>query len=225
MAIKIYIAEDDPLLQSFLATILDAEPDFEVVGCTINGNDVPSAVARLRPHLLLMDIHLTGISGLRVLEHLGDNEGLAVLILSSDEAEETQLESARNGARGFLPKAHAVAQLGPAIRAVTGGQLWFEPRIVAQIFREHQRLVRQARVVQQPAHLLRDGERKVLSCVARGMTNPQIAAELFMSVHTVKLHIQNILRKLNLPNRTEAAVYAVREGLMDPPPGAYAGSA
>ena len=86
-------------------------------------------------------------------------------------------------------------------------------------------MVRQARVVQQPAHLLREGERKVLACVARGMTNPQIAAELFMSVHTVKLHIQNILRKLNLPNRTEAAVYAVREGLMEPSAGAYAGSA
>lgn len=212
--ITIYIAEDDPLLLSFLTTILGGEADFRIVGQSAHGAEVVPDLLHLRPDLLLMDVHLTGLSGLRILERLWDVEDPpVVLVLSGDDELSTQMEAARNGAMGFLPKLQAATQLAAAIRAVAGGELWFDRKVVDRIFREHHQLVRQFRDAQRPANQLSDREREVLCCVARGLTNPQIAAELFMSVHTVKLHIQNILRKLNLPNRTEAAVYAVRQGL------------
>jgi len=216
MSLSILIAEDDALLRSLLAEILSAQDGFEVVGSMESGREVVDAVARLRPTVLLLDLHLPGLSGLRVLEQLNDlPEGPLVLVLSGDEEEDTQLEVARNGARGFLPKSRAGSVLPQAIRAVAGGELWFTRQVSERIFREYHQLVRRVREQERPANQLSDREREVLVCVARGMTNGQIARDLFMSIHTVKLHIQNIFRKLNLPNRTEAAVFAVREGLLD----------
>ncbi len=220
MAITILIAEDDALLRSFLSEVLDREPDFSIAASVADGNSCLEAIQQHQPQIVLLDLNLPGLSGMKVLERLGqqETEGPCVLVLSGTEDEETQVEAARNGARGFLAKSQAVSLLAQAIRAVADGELWFSRRVSSYIFLEHQRLVRRVREQDRPLNQLSDREREVLACVARGMTNGQIAGDLYMSIHTVKLHIQNILRKLNLPNRTEAAVFAVREGLLDEEP-------
>jgi DNA-binding NarL/FixJ family response regulator len=216
MPVTVLIAEDDPLLRTLLMDILSREQDLEIVGGVPDGNEVLEAVREKEPDLLLLDLHLAGLSGIKVLEALGAlAQRPAVLVVSGDEGEHTQLDAARLGARGFLPKSQAVTLLGKAIRTVAGGQLWFSRQITECIFNEYHQLARKVRDEARPLNQLTEREREVLRCVARGLTNNQIARELFMSVHTVKLHIQNILRKLDLPNRTEAAVFAVREGLME----------
>jgi len=216
MNVTILIAEDDALLRSFLTELLAREEGFEVLGTVADGQECVEVLSCLKPQMLLLDLRLPGLSGLKVLERLGGMEdGPAVLVLSGEEDEETQVEVARSGAAGFLPKSQAVSLLPQAIRAVAGGELWFSRRVSNRIFLEHRKLVRRVRDHEKPLNQLSDREREVLVYVARGHTNNQIASDLLMSIHTVKLHIQNILRKLNLPNRTEAAVYAVREGLLD----------
>ncbi len=214
----ILVAEDDPLLRRFLVDLLAREGDFEVVGAVAGDLESLDAITRLRPDLLLLDLHFAAPSALDTLEQLTSRpDAPATLVLSADPQEETQLEVAQSGARGFLSKDDAVTALPQAIRAVARGELWYTPRVCDSIFREYRSLVRRAREQQRPADQLTDREREVLIRVARGLTNNQIAADLYMSVHTVKLHVQHIFRKLNLPNRTEAAVFAVREGLLDPP--------
>jgi DNA-binding NarL/FixJ family response regulator len=214
----ILIAEDDPLLCCCLADLLAREEGFEVAGSIAVGPDTLEAAARLRPDVILLDLPLPDLSALDILEQLSSRPyAPPILVLSGDDQEPAQLDIARSGARGFLSKEQAIITLSPAIRAVARGELWYSPRICDLIFREFCILTRHERERQRPAGQLTDREREVLVRLARGLTNNQIAAELFMSVHTVKLHVQHIFRKLNLPNRTEAAVFAVREGLLDLP--------
>lgn len=215
MNISILIAEDDALLRNLLNTLLAQEDGLEVVGTVATGPECLEAVRKSRPQVLLLDLHLPGMSGLKVLEALEPGpDAPLVLVLSGSEDEETQLQAARGGARGFLPKSQAASVLANAIRSVAQGEVWFSRRVSERIFQEFHQLARRTREQDKPLNQLSEREREVLICVARGMTNSQIAGDLYMSVHTVKVHIQSILRKLNLPNRVEAAVYAVREGLV-----------
>ncbi len=215
MNVSVVIAEDDALLRNLLTTLLAQEEGLEVVGSAASGAECLDTVRQLRPRVLLLDLHLPGMSGLKVMEALEPGgEGPLTLVLSGSEDEETQLQAARSGARGFLPKSQAATVLARAIRSVAEGEVWFSRRVSERIFQEYHQLARRTREQDKPLNQLSEREREVLICVARGMTNSQIAADLYMSVHTVKVHIQSILRKLNLPNRVEAAVYAVREGLV-----------
>jgi DNA-binding NarL/FixJ family response regulator len=214
--ITVFIAEDDPLLRALLPEILKGEEGIRVVGATGDGAEVLEAVLRLRPALLLLDLHLPGLSGLDVLERLAAlDESPRVLVLSGHEAEASQLAAARNGARGFVSKSQAITSLTPALRAIADGGVWFGPRVLGQILSDYPALTRKARDAERPLHRLSAREQEVLVRLARGLTNPQIGSELFMSVSTVKVHIRNLLRKLELPNRTDAVVFAVREGLLE----------
>lgn len=217
MSVRILVAESDALLQSLLVEILEREDGFEIVGRVGTMLEALDAVSQLKPQVLLLDLDLMGAGGVKVLSSLDAlPEAPSVLALSGDENEDTQLEAIENGVCGFLPKSQGAAALPQAIRALAGGELWFSAQLSVRIFREYHQLVRRFREQERPTNQLSAREREVLQLVARGMTNNQIARDLFMSIHTVKLHVQNILRKLNLPNRTEAAVFAVKEGLLDP---------
>ncbi len=219
MSISILIAEDDALLRSLVAEILSLQPEFQVLGNAGDGEEALAKAGALQPDILLLDLSLPGVSGLKVLEQIGAwPQKPSVLVLSGDESEETQLQAAGAGAMGFLGKSRAMAVLPDAIRAVARGEAWFSRQVSARIFGAYSRLIQQVREQEQPLHLLTEREKEVLAQVARGLTNQQIAAELLMSVSTVKTHIQSIFQKLGLPNRTEAAVFAVREGLLADPP-------
>lgn len=219
MKITILIAEDDPLLRQLLTSILGAHEDMEVVGAVGNGREALEIAERLKPRLLLLDLNLPEVHGLKVIDRVIDMpEPPLVLVLSGQETEETHMESARHGAHGFLGKSLGIATLPDAIRAIDAGEVWFTRYIMGQIFREYVEMARRLREFERPANQLSGKEVDVLVRVARGLTNQQIGEELGMSVSTVKVHVRSIFQKLDLPNRTEAAVFAVREGLLEEAP-------
>jgi DNA-binding NarL/FixJ family response regulator len=212
----ILIAEDDPLLCSFLVERLTGHEDLEVVGCAANGREAVDAVAELHPDILLLDLGLPELPGLKVLERLSAMEALpGVLVLSGDETDETQLEAARHGARGFLCKSRASAALPDAIRAVAAGEVWLPRHLIGRILHDYPTLTRRVREQERPVSQLTSKERDVLAHMARGMTNQRIAGDLQVSLSTVKVHLRNAFRKLEVSNRAEAAAYAMREGLLE----------
>jgi len=219
----VLIAEDDALLRTLLVQLLAAHDDLRVVAEVADGREVLPALDQHRPDVLLLDITLPGFSGLDILEALTERlDRPRVLVLSGSEDPETQLNAVRNGAAGFLGKSRASGVLVEAVRAVAGGGVWLAPDVVSRVVQEYPTLARQAAVDRSPLSRLTDRERDVLARVARGMTNQQIASDLIMSLSTVKTHLQSIFRKLELPSRTEAAVLAVREGLLERDARAYA---
>src|SRR5262249_26886390 len=149
--------------------ILDREDDFKVVGGVAGGHEALAALERMQPDVVLLELHLPDLASVNLLESLADrDDGPSVLVLSADDREETQLEVARGGARGFVSKAEAVTVLARAIRTVAAGDLWFSPRIASQVLREYHQLVRQTRQLQQPARQLTERERMVLIGLAAG---------------------------------------------------------
>lgn len=214
--VSILIAEDDALLRNFLLERLSGLAGFAVVGSASNGREALAAALTLRPRVMLLDLDLPDLSGLQVLDQLATHENPpAVIVLTGHESEATQLDVARMGARGFVCKSQASTTLPEAIQAVATGSVWLPDPIVGHLLSEYPRLARRSRDMDRPASQLTEKERAVLVRLARGMTNQQIAGDLFMSVSTVKSHIRSVFRRLNLPGRTEAAVFAVREGLLE----------
>lgn len=216
MKSSVLIAEDDPLLCSLLAEFVRSCDDLAVVGTVGDGREVVAAVERLRPDVLLLDLRLPGLHGFEVMDRLGQMEpDPLILVLSGEESEESQLLAAQRGAVGFLPKSEGITALPTAIRTITSGEMWFTRGLMTRIVREYVHLSRRLREYEGPGQLLSPREREVLVLLAQGMTNPQIADAVGSSVSTVKVHVRNILQKLDLPNRMEAAMYAVREGLVE----------
>lgn len=217
-SVSIVIAEDDALLRSLLAQVLSTHKGFSVVGSAASGQEALDRVAELDPDVLLLDLNLPGISGHRVVEELSASpDAPIILVMSGEEDEDTQLEVARHGAHGFVPKSQGMSVLPAAIRAVAGGgEVWYTRKIVGRIFQDYARLSRQERHEQRPTSRLSEREREVLARVAAGMTNQQIGEELNVSVSTVKVYIRNIFQRFDLPNRTEAAVFALKQGLLEP---------
>lgn len=211
-----FIAEDDPLLAQFLRCVLTEQADVEVLATVAEGTQVADEVERLKPEILLLDLNLPGCSGLEVVEKLraaGSHCRILVLTGASDDL--MAVECARRGAHGFVPKQEALNMLPKAIRAVASGEPWFSRRVLGMVLGEYPSLVSKAREADRPVNRLSAREREVLIGIARGLTNKEIAAELFMSLSTVKVHVRALFQKLDLPNRTEAAVFAVREGLLN----------
>jgi two-component system NarL family response regulator len=215
--VTVLVAENDPLLRCLLADHLASEPDLSVIAATPAGPDLPGTVQTHQPGVVLLDLPHPSLPGLQTVEEINVCVASPNVLLLGDESEESPMEAARHGARGFLPRSAGTDLLTRAVRAVSHGDLWFPPRILDRILLEYSALIRRAREQERPINQLSDRERQVLLCVARGMTNREIARDLYLSIHTIKLQIQNILRKLSLPNRTEAAVFALREGLLDSP--------
>lgn len=215
--ITVLIAEDDGLLRHFLVTALAEQEGVRVVGTARTGREAVDAVAAFKPDVLLLDLGLPELPGLAVLDQLSVlPDPPAVLVLSGEETAETQMDTARHGAKGFLYKSEAGATLPGAIQAVAAGGIWFPPQVMACILNDYPTLARRKHDQERPINQLTDREREVLVKMAQGQTNQQIASDLYLSVPTVKLHVRNIFRKLHLTNRAGAAAFAVREGLMGP---------
>lgn len=216
MAITILVAQNDPLLRELLVDTLQREEGFEIVGSVGGSQDTLTAVADLKPEVLVLDLGHPESAGMKVLDELGSLESPPlILALSAEESEGIRLEVARRGAQGLLYKSEGIGPLIKAIRAVTSGEVWFTRQLVGQILREYATLLRRVREEERPANLLSTREHEILARVARGLSNQQIADELGMSLGTVKVHVRNIFQKFALPNRTEAAVFAIREGLVE----------
>jgi DNA-binding NarL/FixJ family response regulator len=207
--IRILVADDHPMLREGLVAVLGTQPDFEVVGEAGDGDEVARLARRLRPDVILLDLEMPGTDGVAALQALQEDGSQArAVVFTAYDNDERVLGALRAGARGYLLKGAARAEIFSAIRAVYAGGSMLPPSVTGRLLR---RLDRPG-----PTDLT-SRELEVLSLLAQGLSNREISARLFITERTVKFHVGSILGKLEATNRTEAARIAARRGLVEPP--------
>jgi DNA-binding NarL/FixJ family response regulator len=213
VTIKVLIADDQALVRTGFRKILESEPDLEVVGEAGDGGEAVEAALLLRPDVVLMDIRMPRLDGLEATRRLAGKT--RVLVLTTFDLNEYVYEALRAGASGFLLKDAPADQLVTAIRVVAAGEALLAPSITRRLIEEFARRPPSNAL---PAELeaLSPRELDVLRLVARGLSNAEIASELYVGDATVKTHVSRILQKLGLRDRVQAAVLAYESGLLQP---------
>jgi NarL family two-component system response regulator LiaR len=209
-AIRVLIADDHPIVREGLRTLIASEPGMEIVGEATNGAEAVSLARSLQPDVILMDLIMPVKDGQQAITEIKDEDpDVSILVLTSFAEEDNVFPAIRAGALGYLLKDTAPDQLLKAIYDVHRGESSLHPSIALQLIRE----------INQPSDLppasepLTPRELEVLKLLAQGLTNQEIADRLSISEWTVRTHVRNILGKLHLANRTQAALYALREGI------------
>jgi DNA-binding NarL/FixJ family response regulator len=203
--IRVLIADDHAVVRQGLRTFLDLQDDIEVVGEAADGAAALVAAERLSPDVVLVDLVMPGVDGIEAIRRLRALVPRArAIVLSSFVDDDKLFPAVRAGAAGYLLKDVEPQELVEAIRTVHAGGALLHPRAASRLLEE---------IATDP---LTPREREVLSLIARGMANKVIARELALSEKTVKAHVSNILAKLGVADRTQAALYAVRAGLVGP---------
>ena len=207
--IRVLIADDHPVVRQGLRTYLELQPDIVIAGEAGGGFEAAAQAERLRPDVVLLDMVMPEGDGIEALRRIRSGRGAPrVVVLTSFPADDRVLEAMRAGAAGYLLKDAQPAELLAAIRSAHAGGSPLHPDAAA-------RLVGELRHPQAAAIELTAREREVLELLARGMPNKAIALRLSLSEKTVKTHVSAILRKLDVTDRTQAALRAVRERLVD----------
>lgn len=215
MKIRILLADDQALFREGLRMLLSAQPDFEVVGEAANGAEALRLAAKLRPQIVLMDMRMPILDGVAATRQLREmHPDCRVIVLTTFDDDTLVFEGLRAGAVGYLLKAVSSPRLLEAIHAVARGESILEPSVTAKVVTEFARLANQAARPQALANPLSDRETEVLRLVATGATNREIAATLIIAEGTVRNHLTNILDKLEVSDRTQAAVKAKALGLV-----------
>jgi len=208
--IRILIVDDHEVVRQGLRFVLEQEADFEVVGECGDGAAALGRIAALRPDVVLLDMVLPGLDGLAVLNALREREDPpAVIVLTSFPAEDRAMDAVRAGAVSYLSKTTAVDRVVAAVRAAAGGGSVLDPDVAAL-------LVRSVRAGDSDGPLARLSarERDVLAALSRGRSNREIARALSLGEQTVKSYVSSILAKLNLQDRTQAAIFGLQHGLV-----------
>lgn len=209
MSIRIVVADDQELVRTGLVMILGAQPGLEVVGEAADGPTALELAARLRPDVLLVDIRMPGLDGVEVTRRLAGPDvadPMAVVVITTFDLDEYVLGALRAGARGFLLKDAGPELLVQAIHAAAAGDALIAPSVTRRLLAT---LADHASTTPaQPVEPLTDREEQVLALVARGRTNAEIAAELFISLSTVKTHVASLMAKIGVRNRVEIAMWA-----------------
>jgi two-component system, NarL family, response regulator LiaR len=211
--IRVLIVDDHAVVRGGLRTFLDLQEEIDVVAEAEDGDGAVSAVERLRPDVVLLDLVMPRGGGLPAIRQIRERSpATRVIVLTSFLDDDKLFPAVRAGAAGYLLKDVQPDELVTAIRKVAAGEALLHPaaaaRLMAELAADGER--------RDPRTLLTKREREVLELVARGMPNKLIARELGISEKTVKTHMSNVLAKLGLTDRTQAALYAVREGLVEP---------
>ena len=216
-AIRVMICDDHALFRRGLVMVLETEEGIEVVGEAEDGEDAIAKVEDMAPDVVLMDIRMPRVSGIEATKAIAERvPGAKILMLTVSDEEEDLYDAIKAGATGYLLKEISIEEVATAIRAVVGGQSLISPSMASKLLTEFTSLTKKAEERQTvPTPRLTDRELEVLKLVAEGMSNREIAGELFISENTVKNHVRNILEKLHLHSRMEAVVYAMREKLLD----------
>jgi NarL family two-component system response regulator LiaR len=206
--IRVLIADDHTVVRKGIRTLLLTEPGLEVVGEAADGVEADALYRRLLPDVLLLDLQMPRRGGIEVITELKqDFPEVHILVLTSSSDEEVVLTAVQSGALGYLMKDSTPEELVEAIRAVHNGRPFLQPSVA---FKFMQAMKRPSATLEEP---LTGREREILRHVAHGLSNQEIADRLTISERTVRTHISHILDKLDLENRTQAALYALRHGL------------
>ncbi len=217
MTLRVLLADDHAMVRSGFKLILEHEPDIEVVGEAANGVDAVRMARELRPDLVLMDIRMPELDGLEATRQLagpGVTDPIRVVIVTTFDLDEYVYNALRGGASGFLLKDAGPRLLVEAVRAAAAGDALVSPSVTVRLL---QRLAAPASSsARVPVEPLSQRETDVVRAVARGRTNAEIGAELFISLSTVKTHLAGVQHKLDARNRVEIAAWAWESGLMSP---------
>jgi DNA-binding NarL/FixJ family response regulator len=218
MSIRVLLADDQALVRSGFRLILETREDLEVVGEAQDGREAVELARRLRPDVILMDVRMPDVDGVEATRRLGALGSTArVLILTTFDLDEYVYEAIRAGASGFLLKDVQPAQLVEAVRVVAAGEALLAPTVTRRLL-DH--FAGQLPSTTPPPELARLTEREleILTLLAEGLSNAELAERLFLSETTVKTHISSVLRKLELRDRVQAVVLAYKAGLARPHP-------
>jgi two-component system, NarL family, response regulator LiaR len=205
--IRILIADDHPVVREGLHGLLSIKPDFEVIGTAEDGEEAVLQARLLKPDVILMDLEMPRKNGLEAIKEIKANQpDIKILVLTSFTEDKKIFAALDAGALGCLLKDSSPQELIRAIRDVYQGQLTLHPAVARKMLHEREK-------PEDPNSLLTDREIEVLKLVAQGVDNHEIADTLFISLPTVRSHISNILNKLNLSNRSQAVLYALRHNI------------
>lgn len=220
--IRVLVVDDHPIVRSGIVGLLDTEPDFEVVGEAESGEAAIELAAGLRPDVVLMDLRMPGIGGVeatrRIVHDLPGGSAASgpaarVLVFTTYEGDDQILAAIEAGASGYLVKAAPAEELAAGVRAVAAGQTVLAPSIAAQLARAvGSRRSEAERIAERPTLTAREHE--ILSLVAEGLSNPEIATRLFIGESTVKTHLIHAFEKLEVKDRTRAVTRAIELGLL-----------
>ncbi len=210
------IADDQGMVRAGFRSLLEAEPDLEVVGDAANGEEAVEVVRRLRPDVVLMDIRMPVLDGIAATRRLVDEQpATKVLVLTTFDLDEYVFEALRAGASGFLLKDAPAEELASAIRVVAAGESLLAPGVTRRVIDAFVRRSPEPRPARDSrlASLTRR-EVEVLGLLARGLSNIDIAKRLFVSEATTKTHVSNVLSKLGLRDRVQAVIFAYETGVV-----------
>ncbi|MFM9454489.1 response regulator [Streptomyces europaeiscabiei] len=219
MTIRVIVADDQAMVREAFTILLGAQPDIEVVATAENGTQAVEQAGKLTPDVIVMDIRMPNMDGIeatrRITSHLGTSA--KILILTTFNLDEYVYEALRAGASGFLLKNASGVQLAEAVRVLARGEALLAPEVTKRLIAEFSRVSPAAK---RPTGLridaLTDRETEVLTHVAQGLSNAEIARKLVVAEETVKTHFGRVLRKLQLRDRTQATIFAYETGLITP---------
>ncbi|MCC9192410.1 response regulator transcription factor [Arthrobacter sp. zg-Y916] len=211
--IRILVVDDEPLIRAGLRLILEGAPDISIVGEAGDGEAALRLAAEHRPDVVLMDIRMPVLNGIAATERItGSLRPPRIIVLTSFDTDDFILDALRAGASGFLLKDTAPADLVSAVRDAAQDNLRFSPKILRRIVAAAASAPGPAQLPEDRLKELSNRERAVAEAVARGLTNTEISAELFVSVATVKTHVANAFTKLDVTNRVQLAVAVLESG-------------
>jgi DNA-binding NarL/FixJ family response regulator len=217
VTIRVLVADDQALLRTAFSSLIDAEDDLEVVAEAADGREAADLAAALSPDVVVMDVRMPVIDGIEATRLITGTEGIhtpRVLILTTFDLDEYVFEALRAGASGFALKSRPLEELLSAIRLVATGEALLAPSVTRRLiahFADHARVPVRSRA---GLDELTEREREVLLLIAQGLSNPEVAARLHVSVPTAKTHVSRILAKLGARDRTQLVVIAYESGLV-----------
>ena len=212
--LRILLADDHIVMRTGLRALLERQPNLEIVGESENGRETVALAASLRPDVVVMDVGMPVLNGIEATQTIVTQcPTTAVVILSMHADESYVMRALKAGARGYLLKDSAAADLIGAIQAISQGKSFFSPKVSRILAEDYVRVLKQNGAVD-TYDLLTSREREILQLLAEGKTNKEVATALNISPYTVETHRSHILQKLNLHNSAELVLYAVRKGII-----------
>jgi len=217
--IRVVLADDHALVRAGFSVLLDAEPGVEVVGVATDGREAVELARAQRPHVVLMDIRMPDVDGIEATRQIASDpalDGVRVLILTTFELDEYIVDALRAGASGFLVKDTEPVELVRAVKVVAAGESLLSPSVTRRLIAEFVSRSGSSAAPSPDLDVLTDREREVLGLVGGGLSNDEIASELFISVATARTHVSRAMTKLHARDRAQLVVVAYESGLVTP---------